>query len=175
MIHRQQNVYKIKGFCCILTSRHGNMCWQKRCTAGSNGALLHQSTPSYTSSQVLLTSLVSTTTYQHLVFVRLKPNSHTPFCSHVVPTPFPCHAVLLRVLIVFFPFDLHSAAMFDSNMPCQDRVVLKATSQSHGTARHVWINSGHPQTVYRRPARVQLLVTITQSSTKDVIRSIPIR
>jgi hypothetical protein len=54
------------------------------------------------------------------------------------------HAVPLRVYIVYFPFDLHSAAMFDSHMPfrahvasvpCHDHVVLKATSQSHGTAR----------------------------------------
>jgi hypothetical protein len=47
---------------------------------------------------------------------------------------------------VCFPFDLHSAAVFDSHMPCRghgapvpchDHSVLKATSQGHGTARHV--------------------------------------
>jgi hypothetical protein len=56
--------------------------------------------------------------------------------------PFPCHAVPLRVS---FPFDLHSAAVFDSHMscrahvtpvPCHDHAVLKADSQGHGTARH---------------------------------------
>ena len=43
-----------------------------------------------------------------------------------------------------FPFDLHSAAVFDSHipcnahatpLPCSDHAVLKATSQGHGTAR----------------------------------------
>jgi hypothetical protein len=32
--------------------------------------------------------------------------------------PFPCNAVRLRVYILFFPFNLHSAAMFGSHMPC---------------------------------------------------------
>jgi hypothetical protein len=59
--------------------------------------------------------------------------------------PFPCHAVPLRVQIVFFPFDLHSAAVFDSHIPRRthaapvtyhDHVVLESTSQGHGTARH---------------------------------------
>jgi hypothetical protein len=35
-----------------------------------------------------------------------------------------------------FRFDLHSAAVFDSHIPCHDHAVLKATSQGHGTARH---------------------------------------
>jgi hypothetical protein len=43
---------------------------------------------------------------------------------------------------MYFPFDLHSAAVFDSHMPCRSHVVplpcheyavLKATSQGHGT------------------------------------------
>jgi hypothetical protein len=55
--------------------------------------------------------------------------------------PFPCHAVPLRVLIVSFQVDLHSAAVFDSNMPCHDRAVLKAASQGYGTARH-WRGMG---------------------------------
>jgi hypothetical protein len=46
---------------------------------------------------------------------------------------------------VSFPFDLHSAVVFDPHMPCQehagsvpchDHVIIKATSQDHGTARH---------------------------------------
>jgi hypothetical protein len=46
---------------------------------------------------------------------------------------------------VSFPVDLHSAAVFDSHMPCRvydvpmpfhDHAVLKRTSQDHDTARH---------------------------------------
>jgi hypothetical protein len=42
--------------------------------------------------------------------------------------------------IVSFPFEFHSAAVFDSHfMPrlCRSHAGLKATSQGHGTARHV--------------------------------------
>jgi hypothetical protein len=72
---------------------------------------------------------------------------------------FPCHAVPLRVWIVSFPLDLHSAAVFDSHMPCRthaapvpchDHAVLKATSQSHGTARH---GHGMACVKYHRPSR----------------------
>src|SRR5215469_8810942 len=42
---------------------------------------------------------------------------------HAVPLLFPCHAVLLRVKIVTFPFDLHSAAVFDSHIPCRSHAV----------------------------------------------------
>jgi hypothetical protein len=64
---------------------------------------------------------------------------------HAVPLPFPYRAMPLRVEIVSFPFDLHSAAVFDSHMPFRvhaapvpynDHAVRKATSQRHGTARH---------------------------------------
>jgi hypothetical protein len=57
-----------------------------------------------------------------------------------VPLSFPCHAVPLRFKIVSFPFDLHSAAVFDSHIPCRSHAVplpcheyafLKATSQGH--------------------------------------------
>jgi hypothetical protein len=34
--------------------------------------------------------------------------------------------------MMYFPFDLHSAAVFDSHMPCHEYAVLKATSQDHG-------------------------------------------
>jgi hypothetical protein len=71
--------------------------------------------------------------------------------------------------------------------PCLIRTyhaVLKATSQSHGTARHgqgmgkawnVWISIGRPETACGRPAHVRLLPPTTWSSKKVVIRSIPIR
>jgi hypothetical protein len=38
---------------------------------------------------------------------------------------------------VSFPFDLHSAAVFDSHMPCHEHAILRATSQGHGTVCHV--------------------------------------
>jgi hypothetical protein len=44
--------------------------------------------------------------------VSIKADSHIPCRSHADP----CHAVLLRVYIVSFPFDLHSAAVFDSHI-----------------------------------------------------------
>jgi hypothetical protein len=111
----------------------------------------------------------------------LEVNSQIPRCSHAAPMPrpcrahaapmpFPCHAVPLRVWIVPFPFDLHSAAMFDSHMPCRapdapvpchDHAFLKATSQGHDTA---WNGHGF-----------RLLQATTRSSTKVVIRSIATR
>jgi hypothetical protein len=39
--------------------------------------------------------------------------------------PFPCHAVPLRVQTLSFPFDLHSAAVFDSHMPCLSPAMLR--------------------------------------------------
>jgi len=44
-----------------------------------------------------------------------------PCRTHTVP----CHAVPLRVYIVFFPFDLHSATVFDSQIPCHAHAVLR--------------------------------------------------
>jgi hypothetical protein len=42
-----------------------------------------------------------------------------PSRAHAVP----CHAVPLWAWIVSFPFDLHSATMFDSHMPCRARAM----------------------------------------------------
>jgi hypothetical protein len=70
---------------------------------------------------------------------------------------------------VCFPFDLHSAAVCDSRlscraMPCSDHaVLLKATAQD-----------GRRETACGRSASVRLLPATTWSSTKVVIRSIPI-
>jgi hypothetical protein len=50
---------------------------------------------------------------------RVNANSHIPSCSHDATMSSPCHAVPLRVQIMTFPFDLHSAAVFDSHMPCR--------------------------------------------------------
>jgi hypothetical protein len=96
---------------------------------------------------------------------------------------FPCHAVTLRVYIVSFPFYLHSAAVFDSHMPCRARAMprpcrsecdFSRLRHSAAWAWHVWIRIGRPETARGRPDRVRLLPRTTRSSTK-VIRSIPIR
>jgi hypothetical protein len=94
----------------------------------------------------------------------LKADSHIACRAHAVP---------LRVYNVSFPFDLHSAAVSDSHlpchahaapMPCSDHtVLLKATAQH-----------GRRETACGLPARFRLLPTATRSSTKIVIRSIPI-
>ena len=75
----------------------------------------------------------------------------------------------LRVQNVSSPFDLHSAAVSDSHLPCRAHAMLWPclSSQGHGTARPsrdgLWV-----------PARVRLLPATTRSSTKIDIRSIPI-
>ena len=72
-----------------------------------------------------------------------------------------------------FPFDLQSAAVSDSHLPCHAHtapmpccdhtVLLKATAQH-----------GRRETDRGLPARFRLLPATTRSSTKIVIRSIPI-
>jgi hypothetical protein len=59
-----------------------------------------------------------------------------PCHAQAVPVPFPCLAMPLRVYIVFSPYDLHGAAMFDPHVPCHDHAVLKATYQGYSTAWH---------------------------------------
>jgi hypothetical protein len=62
----------------------------------------------------------------------LKVDSHIAFRAHA----FPCHAIPLRVYNVSFPFDLHSAALSDSHLPCFAHAMLRPyrSSQGHGTA-----------------------------------------
>jgi hypothetical protein len=63
---------------------------------------------------------------------------------------------------VSFPFDLHSAAMSDSHLPCHAHaVLLKATAQH-----------GRREAACGLPARVRLLPATTRNSTKIFIRSI---
>ena len=71
------------------------------------------------------------------------------------------------------PFDVHSSAVSDSHlschvhaapMPCSDHTVLLKATVQHG----------HRETACGLPARVRLLPATTRSSTKIVIRSIPI-
>jgi hypothetical protein len=113
---------------------------------------------------------------ENTVPVLLKANSHIECRSHAAPIPFPCHAVPIRVYTLSFPiwFTVWPCLIHTCHAapgPCQ------ATSQGHITARHrhVWMSIGRPETACGRPARVRLPPAITRSSTKVVIRSIPIR
>ena len=98
--------------------------------------------------------------YRVVLVTTLRP-CHT---QHAVPLP-------CRAAKGLSPFDLHSAAVSDSHlpchampMPCSDHaVLLKATTQ------HV-----RRETACGLPARFRLLPANTRSSTKIVIRSIPI-
>jgi hypothetical protein len=77
---------------------------------------------------------------------------------HAVPMPFSYHAVPLRVYILSFPFDIHSAAVFDSHMPYRARAMPRprrsvsdfsrlrhsATWPWDGMAWRVWIGNGRP-------------------------------
>jgi hypothetical protein len=77
---------------------------------------------------------------------------------------------------VSFPFDLRSAAVFDSHIPCRSHAValpchhyafLKATSQGHGRVH------GGVMACWRLASFHPLAATM-QSSRKFVIRNIPI-
>jgi len=101
----------------------------------------------------------------------VKADLHIACRAHAASLPLPCHAVPLRVKNMSFPFDLHSAAVSDSHLPCHAApmpcsdyaALLKATAQY-----------GRRETACGLPARVRLLPATTRSSTKIVIRSIPI-
>ena len=61
-----------------------------------------------------------------------------------------------------FPFNLHSAAVSDSHLPCRAHaVLLKVTAKD-----------GRRETARGRPARARLFSATTRSSSKVVIRSI---
>ena len=82
--------------------------------------------------------------------------------------PFPCHAMPLSVQNVSFPFDLHSAAVSDSHLPCSSHALLRQRRSSQG---HV---KGRPwREGLWASGRVWLLPATTRSST-NVIRSISI-
>ena len=96
---------------------------------------------------------------------RLTHGMPFPYRAHAVPLP--CRAA--KALECVFPFDLHSAAVSDSNLPCRAHAIpdhaipLKATAQHDRREMTCWL-----------PARIRLLPAITRSSTKGVIRRIPI-
>jgi len=81
--------------------------------------------------------------------------------AHAIPLP--CHAA--KGLECVFPiwFTQCGRVWFTLAMPRSDHVVLKATAQH-----------GRRETAYGLPAHVWLLLATTRSSTKIVIRSIPI-
>ena len=64
--------------------------------------------------------------------VSRKAVSHTACRVHATPMSFPCHAVPLRVWNVSFSFDLHSAAVSDSQLPCRAHSMLWPCRSSQG-------------------------------------------
>ena len=95
------------------------------------------------------------------------PSSHIACRSHAAPTPFPYHAVPLRVQNVSFPFDLHSAAVSDSHLPCRAHAIPDHAVLLKATAQH-----GRRETACGLLARIRLLPSTTRSSTE--FRRIPI-
>jgi hypothetical protein len=104
---------------------------------------------------------------------RLMAHSHIACRAHAVSMPFPCHAMPLRVWNVSFPFDLHNAAVSDLHLPCHAHAAPMPCSDNalllKATAQH-----GRQETAFGPPACVRLLPATTWSSTKIVIRGIPI-
>jgi hypothetical protein len=70
---------------------------------------------------------------------------------------------------VYFPFDLHSAAVSDSHLPCRAHAILDNAILPQVTAHH-----GRRETACGLLARVRLLSATTRNSTKVVIRRLPI-
>ena len=83
----------------------------------------------------------------------LKADSHIACRAHAVP---------LRVQNVSFPFDLHGATVFDSQLPCRAPTMPFFSWPRHSRCR---------ETACGRPASYRLLPATTRSSRKFVIRS----
>ena len=62
----------------------------------------------------------------------IEADSHIACRPHAAPTPFPCHAEPLRVYNVSFPFDSHSAAASDSQLPCHAIPMLCCGLEKNG-------------------------------------------
>ena len=103
----------------------------------------------------------------------LKADSHIACRAHTTPMLFPWHAAPLKVQNVSFPFDLYSAAVSDSHVPCHAHAVPTPCSDNavllKATAQH-----GSRETACGLPPRFRLLPATKRSSTKIVIRSIPV-
>jgi len=74
---------------------------------------------------------------------------------------------------VSFPFDLHSAAVSDSHLSCHAHAAPMPSSD-HAVLLKATAQHGCRKTARGLPARFRLLPATTRSSTKVVIRSIPI-
>ena len=98
-----------------------------------------------------------------------KTDSHIACRAHAVPLP--CRAA--KSLKCFFPFDLQSAAVSDSHLPCHAHAAPMPCSD-HAVLLKATAQHGRRETACGLLARVRLLPHTTRSSTKIVIRSIPI-
>jgi len=92
-----------------------------------------------------------------------------PGSAHAAPLPWR----VAKGLDCVFP--LHSAAVFDSHIPCHAHAVLRPSDFSRaqhgrGAAWYVWINIGHLEKACGRPTQVRLLPATTRSSMTVVIR-----
>jgi hypothetical protein len=71
-----------------------------------------------------------------------------------------------------FPFDLHSAAVFDSHIPCRSPVMPRICLSESDRSRP-WQDRGRATASWRH-ASFRPLAATTPSSRKFVIRRIPI-
>ena len=74
---------------------------------------------------------------------------------------------------MFFPLDLHSAAVSDTHLPCHAHAAPMPCSD-HAVLLKATVQHGRRETACRLSARVRLLPATTRNSTKVLIRSIPI-
>ena len=145
--------------CCIFTRKiktaHVNRCFHDKITLWKEHSTLAWVTESTLLPYNKLTPWIRVTE-------QLKAESHIACRAHAVLLP--CRVA--KGLYCVFPiwFTQCGCVWFTLAMPCSDHtVLLKATAQQ-----------GRWKTVCGLPARVRLLPATTQSSTKIVIRYIPI-
>jgi hypothetical protein len=101
----------------------------------------------------------------------IKANSHIPCRSPAMPCQKGIRLCLSHLIYTVRPCLIHTCHA--TTMPFWKRL-LKATAQ-RSMAWCVWISIGRPETACGRPACIRRLLATTRSSTKVVIRSIPIR
>ena len=110
----------------------------------------------------------------------LKADSHIACRAHAVPMPCPClaHAVPLpyrdaKGLECVFPIWFTQCAVSDSHLSCHVHAAPMPFSD-HAVLLKITAQHGSRKTACGLPARFRLLPATTRSSTKIVIRSIPI-
>jgi hypothetical protein len=114
--------------------------WQQQTDVHATDGIRTRHPSKRTATDLCLPAIIRISSKVKLIFLRL---IHT---YHTVSMPRPCNFPAMPCRYGFrlsFLFDLHSAAMFDSHIPClaravpcHDHAVLKAISQGHSTARH---------------------------------------